>query len=463
MRSLIYWFSFFLFALACKNSYQQLEVSANDAGPLYRVLPLDRPWQGDADKGFEYLVYGDYLESGIPLSFFAKEPKYTDTVLLRTGNNANQHYQYNAFLHRNGTEVMNGSCFSCHASPFMDSIYFGLGNSFTDFTERMPAKLLNFGMRTKYGKDSEEWEAFEDFGIFYRIIKPSVRMVQIGANPAYRLGEACGAQRNPTDLRYTPDKQFPMNQINIGSDVPPLWHVKKKNALYYNGMGRGDFRKLLMQASLLGLSDSSAAREIFRHFDDVVAWLESLEAPAYPRTINPNLASAGKMLFTDKCEKCHGTYGEASRYPNKMVALEEVKTDPYYARYILSVSGFPEWYNNSWFAKSPPYSQILPSAGYIAPPLDGVWATAPYLHNGSVPTLEDLLNSQQRPVYWQRSGKSNDYDWEKTGWNYQNVKHPKGAYTFDTTLPGYSNQGHFFADTLSDQEREALLEYLKTL
>lgn len=122
-----------------------------------------------------------------------------------------------------------------------------------------------------------------------------------------------------------------------------------------------------------------------------------------------------------------------------------------------------DWYNESWFATSYPTSYFEPEAGYVAPPLDGIWATAPYLHNGSVPTLEDLLNSYQRPDYWHRSGESNDYDYQKIGWNYTVEKNGKGKWTFDTTLPGYSNTGHYFGDHLTKGERGAVIEYLKTL
>ena len=126
-------------------------------------------------------------------------------------------------------------------------------------------------------------------------------------------------------------------------------------------------------------------------------------------------------------------------------------------------SGIVAWYNSSWFAKSEPRSWFVPDTGYVAPPLDGIWITAPYLHNGSVPTLEDLLNSPQRPVYWSRTGESAEYDYKKVGWRYERPEKPKGDWTFDTTLPGYSNQGHYFGDKLSQGERTAVIEYLKTL
>ncbi|MEY4134370.1 MAG: hypothetical protein RL386_720, partial [Bacteroidota bacterium] len=227
-------------------------------------------------------------------------------------------------------------------------------------------------------------------------------------------------------------------------------------------VGRGDFSKLLFQASVLGIPDSAAARKAVTQFRDVVAWLRGLEPPDYPQSIDHQLAEKGENLFLEHCSSCHGTYGRETTYPNKVVALDLVKTDPYYAAYAVQAP-IVKWYNESWFAQSSPKSYFEPEAGYIAPPLDGIWATAPYLHNGAVPTLDDLLNSPGRPRYWKRSGDSKDYDYKKVGWNYRVANGPGGKWTYDTTLPGYSNAGHYFGDKLSDGERKAVIEYLKTL
>ena len=253
-----------------------------------------------------------------------------------------------------------------------------------------------------------------------------------------------------------------MPDYTIATDVPPLWHVKKKNALYYNGIGRGDFTKLLFQASVLGIPDSTAAREAINGFKDVLAWLQTLEPPKYPGPINEALAAQGEMVFIENCSKCHGRYGENETYPNKLVSLALVKTDPMYANYAKN-SGIVEWYNSSWFAQSEPKSYFAPELGYVAPPLDGIWATAPYLHNGSVPTVADLLNSESRPEIWVRSGDSQDYDYDALGWAYQTTDQAKESWAFDTNLPGYSNKGHDFGDNLTEAERAAVIEYLKTL
>jgi len=127
-----------------------------------------------------------------------------------------------------------------------------------------------------------------------------------------------------------------------------------------------------------------------------------------------------------------------------------------------SYPAFIEWFNKSWFTKGDHPAQLVPYRGYIAPPLDGVWITAPYLHNGSVPTLEGVLNSKARPAYWSRDFKKPVYDYDSPGWKYKTHSAPgKGIY--NTQLRGYNNTGHYFCDKLNAAQRIAVVEYLKTL
>jgi len=88
-----------------------------------------------------------------------------------------------------------------------------------------------------------------------------------------------------------------------------------------------------------------------------------------------------------------------------------------------------------------------------------------------VPTIDALLDSRKRPTYWIRSFDSRDYDPDALGWRYRELDHGKAGATseherkriYDTTLYGYSNAGHTFGDELTDDERRALIEYIKTL
>jgi hypothetical protein len=103
--------------------------------------------------------------------------------------------------------------------------------------------------------------------------------------------------------------------------------------------------------------------------------------------------------------------------------------------------------------------------------LDGIWATAPYLHNGSIPTLEHLLNSKTRPSVFTRTFRTNeaDYDRVKVGWK---TISPAAGITdsalearkiYDTGKSGRGNQGHTFGDGLTPAARGDLIEFLKSL
>jgi mono/diheme cytochrome c family protein len=211
-------------------------------------------------------------------------------------------------------------------------------------------------------------------------------------------------------------------------------------------------------------------------FRDIQQYLINLEAPKYPFPVDPVGAKKGEAIFNDHCAKCHGTYGEKATYPNKVIPLEEIGTDP--KRFEGVGPKYGEAYAASWFAQEPGDGlgggkHFRATAGYQAPPLDGVWATAPYFHNGSVPTLHDVLNSKARPRLFTRSFRTDvaDYDKEKAGWKVTKLSAPPSEKlpaierrkVNDTAKPGRSNAGHTFGDALSDEERAAVVEYLKTL
>ncbi len=100
-----------------------------------------------------------------------------------------------------------------------------------------------------------------------------------------------------------------------------------------------------------------------------------------------------------------------------------------------------------------------PGLVYKGRPLDGIWATAPYLHNGSVPTLRDLLlpvDSRPKTFY----AGSRAFDPDNVGFS---TTEGPGLFLFDTSKPGNSNSGHVYGTTLSEEDRQALIEYLKSL
>jgi hypothetical protein len=292
----------------------------------------------------------------------------------------------------------------------------------------------------------------------------------VGANPAQAITLALMAHRDPKTLAWSnePLMDLPDSEV-LPVSVPPWWNVKKKHAMFYNGQGRGDHVATMILASTTCTDTVAEAREIDRWFVDVAAYIASLEPPAYPWAIDRALAEDGERLFNRECKECHGRYGATERYPNKLVALDEVGTDPAMAE--VAVDGardYIRWFERSFYGRR---ADAVPGLGYVAPPLDGVWATAPYLHNGSVPTIAALLDTRTRPTYWRHDGADPAYDQGALGWRYRELTRDREQFAsleeqkwvYDTTRPGYGNQGHDFGDELTDAERRALLEYLKTL
>src|SRR5262249_7453000 len=104
------------------------------------------------------------------------------------------------------------------------------------------------------------------------------------------------------------------------------------------------------------------------------------------------------------------------------------------------------------------------TGGYANQPLDGIWARAPYLHNGSGPTLRGLLNDpDQRPNSFYRGGHEDGPD--RVGFRSDRAVSAYGRklFLFDTALRGNSNSGHHYGTQLSDAEKDALVEYSKTI
>ncbi|MEZ6115955.1 MAG: hypothetical protein R3C28_05205 [Pirellulaceae bacterium] len=112
---------------------------------------------------------------------------------------------------------------------------------------------------------------------------------------------------------------------------------------------------------------------------------------------------------------------------------------------------------------------IANPSGYVAPPLDGIWASAPYLHNGSVPTLWHLLHPSERPAVWKRT--TQQYDPIRVGlpvdaWDQLPADVTDAAVKrtyFDTSRFGMRSSGHDYPNQLDEQEKREVLEYLKTL
>jgi mono/diheme cytochrome c family protein len=287
-----------------------------------------------------------------------------------------------------------------------------------------------------------------------------------GTNNAGQMSVALLSLRNPDLSR----RRFP---LLLGANLPELdtpawWTLGKKATKYYDGRTDARSARSNMQF-LLGELTLQQLQGLEPTFRDIDAYLKSLKPPKYPFPIDRARAGRGEAIFNQTCARCHGTYGPDGSYPNRIVELDVIGTDP--ARALGISDRLVAHYNSTWFGDD--YPVDAERIGYQAPPLDGLWATAPYLHNGSVPTLSHLLRSPTRPARFLRPPSTDfaHYDPVHVGWTFEPVagspdptRPAHEAHSlYDTSRFGLGNGGHTFGDRLSDDERVDVIEYLKTL
>ncbi len=461
MRSLCVCLILSCLLVACQR---QEKVVYAPLGPV----PPEPQRPGDPQKGREALLNEPYITCGLPLSVYRRlAPPVPPQQRLpeRRGLNAQLPYHRTHYRTPDGVDLVVPNCLQCHASVINGRLIIGLGNERLDFTRDPRPMLESAGL---YLSDPGEVAHWRKWVKILDAVAPYLMTDTVGVNPATNLTLALMAHRDPDTLAWSDRPRMEPPGRPLPVSVPPWWRLAKKNALYYNAEGRGDQARAMMVGAILCADDVATLERIDRYAPDIRAFFASLKPPKFPWPIDAELAAQGREVFERRCSSCHGTYGDRPTYPNLVVGLAQVGTDPLLARTATDGSSdrFIRWFNRSFFGR---LSRAQPAPGYMPPPLDGIWATAPFLHNGSVPTLAALLDSSKRPRYWRHVGER--YDPERIGWSFESLPYGKAGaqnaeerrHIYDTTLPGYGNQGHTFGDALSETQRRALLEYLKTL
>jgi hypothetical protein len=208
----------------------------------------------------------------------------------------------------------------------------------------------------------------------------------------------------------------------------------------------------------------------FDRLTQVTDWIVGLLPPRYedriPQSqvtgagaIDATLARRGAAVFEEQCGRCHSPRGDRV---GRVEPITELGTDPHrIAEFVpplrdaLNRLGTERWQLRRFRVEN----------GYVNMLLDGIWLRAPYLHNGSVPTLRDLLDPpERRPAAFCRGGDL--YDWKKLGFVSALAASGDGcptSYRYDTKIPGNGNQGHLYGTGLPGPDKDALLEFLKTL
>jgi mono/diheme cytochrome c family protein len=218
--------------------------------------------------------------------------------------------------------------------------------------------------------------------------------------------------------------------------------------------------------------DPARARAAIPEVHEVMRYLHTLDAPPFPGEVDHELAARGAEVYRAACASCHGSYSAGTyrprlmEHPNRLVAQERMHTDS--LRWVAADSTSLALLDRIGYRE---VIEPLNGGGYVAPDLSGVWATAPYLHNGSVPTLWHLLHTDERPKRFMVGGHALDYERVGIAGDEDGkgvYRYPKGyvpwsrALLYDVREPGRSNSGHEFR-TLSEPQKRALLEYMKVL
>ena len=196
-------------------------------------------------------------------------------------------------------------------------------------------------------------------------------------------------------------------------------------------------------------------------------WLLDVTPPAFDRffAIDQQLVARGAPLYQQYCAACHGASGSdfSGEHVGKVVPLAEIGTDRRRLdsyTYTLAVNQATLYAGYPWR-----FTHFQKTHGYANMPLDGLWLRAPYLHNGSVPSLRDLLEpaAKRPPVFY----RGNDvYDPVRVGFvSDRSQVDGRPLFRFDTRLPGNANSGHegrAYGTELSAADKAALVEFLKT-
>jgi hypothetical protein len=275
-------------------------------------------------------------------------------------------------------------------------------------------------------------------------------------NPPEKVPPASGPGRNDAfgllaaSLLNAPQ---PYSPIKFGL----VWNVDKRAWVHWDGNTKSPIsRNLLASLGLGAPMHGKRADLVFADVKRQTDLSEKIHPPQYPFTIDRAAAKRGEPLFNNNCNSCHG--GPES--DKRLHAVAEVGTDPHRAEMFTQTlaDGFNKFLAELEAAGyAPPKEFGVRSTGkYWAATLSGVWARTPYLHNGSVRTMQELLTSpDQRSKSFHRGSRM--YDEQVLGYT------DEGAYVFDTAGSGNSNSGHDYGTKLSQTEKRDLIEYLKTL
>jgi mono/diheme cytochrome c family protein len=297
------------------------------------------------------------------------------------------------------------------------------------------------------------------------------------ASASLVIPEFLALAANPTDantqLAFATAIRAVMPPKPSQVDIVSVWNQNKRSRAQWDGtIANPIYRNL---GAAVGVIGDPAAVD-YENAAITAAFNEDLPPPPYPFAVDDIAKTIGLGIYIDACESCHKD-NNPTIYPASLIG-----TDPNRAEQV-TLAQRERFIDALQLACKDPVACDVPETdiirdiaatgrGYVAAPLDGIWARAPYLHNGSVPTLEHLLlPASSRPKQFKRG--SIRYDERKVGFAWESSITDANTHVFDTNEAGASNVGHdryvsrltgrVYDFSRSPSLRYALLEYLKTL
>ncbi len=237
-------------------------------------------------------------------------------------------------------------------------------------------------------------------------------------------------------------------------DLPVIWNQRSREGMYLHWDGNNDkiVERNFAAAMAIGATPDSV---VVPNFNRVTAFVREQPPPKYPYPVDASRLQHGWSIFESQCASCHAFGTERV---GTVTPIAQVGTDPHRLASFTKglVSTFHSIHETPFL-----FDAYRKTEGYSNLPIDGAWARAPYLHNGSVPTLWDLLQPvEKRPKQFYKG--YNVYDPANLGFVHDGPQAQAVGFLLDTSVAGNSNEGHLYGTQLSDADKRDLMEFLKT-
>ena len=446
---------------------------------IYRRYLSDAPPEHHADvvAHFKYGSYGSEI-NGLPYPIWKALPEVCKDMLpggwAQVGlyTEPGKDMPVGTSLRKYGVMRVGLNCAACHSgvidgspdstdpklmlgmpSPRFDSQRYGaftqsciLSDQFT--TDNVLAAIA------KVGVDFPWYD-----GLFYRaFVIDKIKELAVAGKPGFawmdtRPGWGPGRADTANLFRMQLGQNPGGDKIAGPVDYPSLWNqgprAKEGGGQHWDGDNDSFQERNYTSALASGATEDSMDVAAINRISD---WIADMPAPKYPSPIDAAKAEQGKQVWIrEKCHDCHDFGGGSA---GKVTPLTEIGTDP--GRVEAFTPGTVEAFKTLGVGKSWSLTHYRKTNGYLNVWTDGVWARSPYLHDGSVPTLYDLLlPPAQRPTEFFRGCST--FDPKKVGWQCS------AGSKYQVSQPGNGNGGHLYGTQIPDEERWALVEYMKTL